>query len=106
MNVKCYFLLELIVCVFSLQVMTRQTGHWGDQGGLAIVETLFGMNNPNGKLPVTFYKNLSQLPDYEDYDMSDRTYRYFRGEPLYPFGYGLSYYCAGRIHPYVWWKFG
>lgn len=68
-----------------------QAWYAGEQGGLAIAETLFGSNNPSGKLPLTFYKNLSQLPDYEDYDMSNRTYRYFRGEPLYPFGYGLSY---------------
>lgn len=68
-----------------------QAWYAGEQGGLAIAETLFGSNNPSGKLPLTFYKNLSQLPDYEDYNMNNRTYRYFRGEPLYPFGYGLSY---------------
>lgn len=87
-------------CSGSAMAMVPETEHadaivqaWyaGEQGGLAIAETLFGSNNPSGKLPLTFYKNLSQLPDYEDYDMSNRTYRYFRGEPLYPFGYGLSY---------------
>lgn len=89
-----------INCSGSAMAMVPETEHadaivqaWyaGEQGGLAIAETLFGSNNPSGKLPLTFYKNLSQLPDYEDYDMSNRTYRYFRGEPLYPFGYGLSY---------------
>lgn len=89
-----------INCSGSAMAMVPETEHadaivqvWyaGEQGGLAIAETLFGSNNPSGKLPLTFYKNLSQLPDYEDYDMSNRTYRYFRGDPLYPFGYGLSY---------------
>ena len=87
-------------CSGSAMAMVPETEHadaivqaWyaGEQGGLAIAETLFGSNNPSGKLPLTFYKDISQLPDYEDYDMSKRTYRYFRGEPLYPFGYGLSY---------------
>ena len=63
----------------------------GEEGGTAIAETLSGKNNPAGRLPVTFYKNLSQLPNFEDYSMEGRTYRYFRGKPLYPFGYGLSY---------------
>jgi len=52
---------------------------------------LAGMNNPAGRLPVTFYKSTDQLPPFEDYSMKARTYRYFQGEPLYPFGYGLSY---------------
>ncbi len=52
---------------------------------------LFGDYNPAGRLPVTFYKNQAQLPDFEDYRMQGRTYRYFRGEPLFPFGHGLSY---------------
>jgi beta-glucosidase len=63
----------------------------GEEGGAAIAETLSGKNNPAGRLPVTFYKNLSQLPKFEDYSMQGRTYRYFHGKPLYPFGYGLSY---------------
>jgi beta-glucosidase len=63
----------------------------GEEGGKAIAETLAGVNNPAGRLPVTFYKGVDQLPDFTDYAMSNRTYRYFRGEPLYPFGYGLSY---------------
>ncbi len=63
----------------------------GEEGGTAVAETLSGKNNPAGRLPVTFYKGVDQLPHFEDYTMKGRTYRYFTGEPLYPFGYGLSY---------------
>lgn len=63
----------------------------GEEGGTAIAETLAGVNNPAGRLPVTFYKSLDDLPPFEDYSMRGRTYRYFQGQPLYPFGYGLSY---------------
>jgi beta-glucosidase len=63
----------------------------GEEGGAAIAETLSGKNNPAGRLPVTFYKDIHQLPHFEDYSMKGRTYRYFEGEPLWPFGYGLSY---------------
>ena len=63
----------------------------GEEGGAAVAETLSGRNNPAGRLPVTFYKDASQLPPFEDYAMKGRTYRYFEGVPLYPFGYGLSY---------------
>ena len=63
----------------------------GEQGGHALADILFGDYNPSGKLPVTFYKDDSQLPSFDDYSMQNRTYRFFRGEPLYPFGYGLSY---------------
>ncbi len=63
----------------------------GEEGGLAVAQTLSGKNNPAGRLPVTFYKDVSQLPPFEDYGMKGRTYRYFTGTPLYPFGYGLSY---------------
>jgi len=63
----------------------------GEEGGAAIAETLSGKNNPAGRLPVTFYKGVEQLPHFEDYSMEGRTYRYFKGEPLWPFGYGLSY---------------
>jgi beta-glucosidase len=63
----------------------------GEEGGAAIGTTLSGKNNPAGRLPVTFYKDVSQLPNFEDYSMDNRTYRYFTGKPLYPFGYGLSY---------------
>ena len=63
----------------------------GEEAGTAIAETLAGVNNPAGRLPVTFYKSMDQLPAFTDYNMKGRTYRYFQGEPLYPFGYGLSY---------------
>ena len=67
-----------------------QVWYAGQEGGTAIADVLFGDFNPSGKLPVTFYKNSSQLPDYEDYSMKGRTYRYFT-DALFPFGYGLSY---------------
>jgi beta-glucosidase len=73
----------------------------GQAGGTAITETLFGENNPSCRLPVTFYASTDQLPPFNDYAMKNRTYRYFTGTPLYPFGYGLSYtsfqYTAGRL---------
>ncbi|HTJ31522.1 MAG TPA: glycoside hydrolase family 3 C-terminal domain-containing protein, partial [Acidobacteriaceae bacterium] len=63
----------------------------GEEGGAAVAETLSGKNNPAGRLPVTFYTGVDQLPNFEDYSMEGRTYRYFEGKPLFPFGYGLSY---------------
>jgi beta-glucosidase len=63
----------------------------GEEGGTAIAETMAGVNDPGGRLPVTFYKGVDQLPAFTDYSMKGRTYRYFAGTPLYPFGYGLSY---------------
>jgi beta-glucosidase len=63
----------------------------GEEGGTAIAQTLSGRNNPSGRLPVTFYQDVAQLPPFGDYAMTHRTYRYFDGKPLYPFGYGLSY---------------
>jgi beta-glucosidase len=63
----------------------------GEEGGAAIAETLSGKNNPAGRLPVTFYKDVHQLPHFENYSMKGRTYRYFEGDPLWQFGYGLSY---------------
>jgi beta-glucosidase len=63
----------------------------GEEGGTAIADVLFGDYNPGGRLPVTFYKSVAQLPAFTDYSMVGRTYRYFKGEPLYPFGFGLSY---------------
>jgi len=63
----------------------------GEEGGTAIADALFGDYNPGGRLPVTFYKAVGDLPPFEDYRMEGRTYRYFTGEPLYPFGHGLSY---------------
>jgi beta-glucosidase len=75
----------------------------GEEGGTAIAETLAGANNPAGRLPVTFYKGVEQLPDFEDYAMKNRTYRYFTGEPLYGFGHGLSYttfaYSGMKLSP-------
>jgi beta-glucosidase len=68
-----------------------QAWYAGCEGGNAIADILFGDNNPAGRLPITFYKSVDQLPDYEDYNMEGRTYRYFEGEVIYPFGYGLSY---------------
>jgi beta-glucosidase len=63
----------------------------GEEGGTAIAQTLNGENNPSGRLPVTFYRSVMDLPAFDDYTMRGRTYRYFTGEPLYAFGYGLSY---------------
>jgi len=63
----------------------------GQAGGEALADVLFGDTNPAGRLPVTYYKSLEDLPPFEDYRMEGRTYRYFRGEPLFPFGHGLSY---------------
>ena len=68
-----------------------QAWYGGQAGGQALAEVIFGRYNPSGRLPVTFYRNVEQLPDFEDYNMEGHTYRFFRGEPLYPFGYGLSY---------------
>jgi beta-glucosidase len=63
----------------------------GEAGGTAIAETLAGTNNPSGRLPITFYRDTKDLPPFTDYSMANRTYRYFNGPVLYPFGYGLSY---------------
>jgi beta-glucosidase len=63
----------------------------GQAGGAAIADVLFGDYNPAGRLPVTFYKSADQLPPFTDYSMKGKTYRYFGGEPLFPFGFGLSY---------------
>lgn len=66
-------------------------GYPGAQGGRAIAKLLFGDNSPEGKLPITFYRSLEELPEFTDYAMKDRTYRYMKQEALYPFGFGLSY---------------
>jgi beta-glucosidase len=75
----------------------------GEEGGTAVAEALFGDFSPGGRLPTTWYRSLEDLPPFEDYSMAGRTYRYFAGEPLYPFGYGLSYarfrYSDLRISP-------
>jgi len=63
----------------------------GEEGGTAVAEALAGDFSPGGRLPLTFYKSVDQIPAFEDYNMKGRTYRYFTAEPLYPFGYGLSY---------------
>lgn len=68
-----------------------QAWYPGQAGGTAIADVLFGDYNPAGRLPVTFYKNVNQLPDFEDYSMKGRTYRYMEQQPLFPFGHGLSY---------------
>jgi beta-glucosidase len=63
----------------------------GQAGGAALADVLFGDYNPSGRLPITFYKSVDDLPPFDDYNMKGHTYRYFRGTPLYPFGFGLSY---------------
>ena len=76
-----------------------QAWYPGQEGGTALADIIYGDCNPSGKLPLTFYKNTEQLPPFECYDMAGRTYRYFKGEALYPFGYGLSYskFKVGRV---------
>ena len=68
-----------------------QAWYPGEQGGRAVAEVLFGDVNPAGRLPVTFYRSTSDLPPFDDYSMTNRTYRYFNGKPLFAFGHGLSY---------------
>ncbi|MET0622856.1 MAG: glycoside hydrolase family 3 C-terminal domain-containing protein [Pyrinomonadaceae bacterium] len=68
-----------------------QAWYPGEEGGSALADVLFGDYNPAGRLPVTFYKSAAQLPPFDDYRMEGKTYRYFKGDPLYPFGHGLSY---------------
>jgi beta-glucosidase len=68
-----------------------QAWYPGEEGGTAIAETLGGTSNPSGRLPITIYTGIEQLPDFTDYSMANRTYRYFDGQPLFPFGHGLGY---------------
>jgi len=102
----------MVNCSGSAMALTWQDEHlrailqaWypGQEGGRAVAEALFGEINPSGHLPVTFYRATADLPDFKDYSMSNRTYRYFEGEPLYAFGHGLSYtrfdYKTGKISP-------
>ena len=74
------------------------TWYPGQAGGTALAELLFGEKNFSGHLPLTFYNDLNDLPDFEEYSMKNRTYRYFTGKPLYPFGYGLSYTSFQLLH--------
>ncbi|MGB6430568.1 MAG: glycoside hydrolase family 3 C-terminal domain-containing protein, partial [Candidatus Acidiferrales bacterium] len=90
---------------FAAQHAAAMLEAWygGEAAGMAIADTLAGDNNPAGRLPVTFYKSVDQIPPFEDYSMQGRTYKYFRGDPLYPFGFGLSYsrfaYSNLRVTP-------
>lgn len=99
-------LLEAVIAVGKPVIIVNSTGSamrleggnailqaWypGQAGGTALANILFGKVSPSGKLPVTFYHSVQELPAFEDYSMANRTYRYFSGKPLYPFGYGLSY---------------
>jgi beta-glucosidase len=70
----------------------------GQAGGVAIADVLFGDYNPGGRLPITFYRSVNDLPPFEDYAMKGRTYRFFEGQPLYPFGHGLSYTTFAYDH--------
>jgi len=90
----------MVNCSGSAMALTWQDEHlpaivqaWypGQSGGRAVAEVLFGLVNPSGHLPVTFYRSTADLPDFSDYSMKNRTYRYFTGKPLYAFGHGLSY---------------
>ncbi len=90
----------LVNCSGSAMALTWEDEHlpalvqaWypGQEGGRAVAEVLFGIINPSGHLPVTFYRSTADLPPFADYSMEHRTYRYFTGKPLYPFGHGLSY---------------
>lgn len=78
-----------------------QAWYPGEEGGTAIADILWGDAVPSGKLPVTFYKSVEQLPDFEDYSMKGRTYRYFEGEPLFPFGFGLGYTTLEYGKPHI-----
>lgn len=89
-----------VVCTGSALALNWENEHvdaivnaWygGQEGGTAVADVLFGDYNPSGRLPITFYKSTAQIPDFEDYSMKGRTYRFMTEKPLYPFGFGLSY---------------
>lgn len=82
-----------IACNWEVEHVDAILNIWyaGEFAGKAVADVIFGNYNPSGRLPITFYASDEDLPDFEDYDMSNRTYKYFKGETLYPFGYGLSY---------------
>jgi beta-glucosidase len=94
-------------CAMGLQPESQicdailQAWYPGQAGGTAIAEVLFGDYNPAGRLPITFYKKDNQLPDFEDYNMQGRTYRYLNYEPLYPFGHELSYTTFSYSTPFI-----
>ena len=94
-------------CAMGLQPESQicdailQAWYPGQAGGTAIAEVLFGDYNPAGRLPIIFYKKDNQLPDFEDYNMQGRTYRYLNYEPLYPFGHGLSYTTFSYSTPFI-----
>jgi len=79
-----------------------QAWYPGQAGGQAVADVLYGDYNPAGRLPVTFYSATTELPDFEDYNMAGRTYRYYRGKALYPFGHGLSYTAFRYGHATTW----
>ena len=76
-----------------------QWWYGGEQGGTALADVLYGQYNPSGRLPITFYSSTDELPDFLDYTMKGRTYRYFQGQPLFPFGFGLSYTTFSTSKP-------
>ncbi|MCL2888507.1 MAG: glycoside hydrolase family 3 C-terminal domain-containing protein [Elusimicrobia bacterium] len=82
-----------LACVYADEKANGiiQAFYPGANGGRAVAEAIFGLFSPSGKLPLTFYRSTSDLPDFKDYNMTNRTYKYFKGEPLYPFGFGLGY---------------
>src|SRR5450759_689098 len=87
------FLMEALWLLIGKRIISRLSlkhGIGGQAAGQALADVIFGDYNPGGRLPVTFYKSVSDLLDFTDYKMENRTYRCFKGEPLYPFGYGLS----------------
>jgi beta-glucosidase len=82
-----------VACNWETENLSAIIEAWypGQSGGTAIADVLFGDYNPAGRLPLTFYRSIDQIPSFDDYDMTGKTYRYFEGSPLYEFGYGLSY---------------